>query len=614
MNPKNTLMLLALAAGLFAFIFFFERHRKTETPPVLKVLPGLRPSDIHSIRIQPLQSKLEEIRAERTTNGGWQLTKPLIYPAETVRVNRLLLELMHLKPQLHLSGLDLKGRRVNEEYGFDTPRFRIIIDDNQLILNLGKLTAPGDQVYAQVVGTEGVDLVDANLLRYIPSEAGDWRDSLFVDLKGLDFDRLGVANSSGKFELQRETTNGLWRLARPDVARADNPRIAGLLTNLQGLLVARFQTDDTNADLEPFGLKPPALELTFDHGTNHLLSLQFGKSPTNAAALLYARRDTGPAVVLVSRDPLAGWNDSAKLFRDHRLARFDPGDAAAIEVRGQSNFPAFALRRQTNNAWRVTSPLECPADAELVRNFLRRLGGMEVVLNDGNVAVQDIVAESLLPGYGLAPPARQYFVKRNPDQAGATNAVIAEIDFGSEKDGRVFARRGDLPDERSVYAVSVTNFNALPASGMALRERRIWNFTPDDVSTITTKLDGKPLEMTREGANKWKPGTSDRVIEPIMIEAGADELGTLAAEAWVDRGSDKLARYGFTDKSLQIAVKLRGKEPAQTLTVDFGGYSPRGLRYGAARMEDGEIWIFECPANSFDKFAAYFNLREKGAP
>ena len=615
MNPKNTFMLLALAGGLFAFIFFFERHQKVAVPVERKVLAGLRPGAIHSIRILQSHSKAEEIRVERAEDGKWRMTKPLVYPAETVLVNRLLLELMQLKPQLHLSGSDLRGRHIDQEYGFDSPSFRIIFDDDRPILNLGRMTAPGDQIYAQVLGlegAEGVDLVAGNLLKFVPREANDWRDSQFVDLKGLNFDHLSVAGPAGKFELQREATNRLWRISKPDVARADNLKIAGLLANLQMLPIAHFQTDAPNADLEPFGLRPPALELTFALGTNRLLSLQFGKSPTNDSTLIFAKRDGEPAVVLVPGDPLAGWNDGAKVFRDHRLVRFDSSEPDMVECRAPSNSLSFTVRRLTNDSWRVTAPFDFPADTNAMRKFLHDLAGLEVLPNDGNVAVQDVVAESVLPTFGLGPPVRQYFVKRTPN-AVASNAMIAEIDFGAEKDGRVYARRGDLPEERSVYAVSATNYNALPASAIALRDRRIWNFTGEQVTAITLRIDGKATEMAHKGTNLWSiPEGAQGIIpnDSKFIEIGTGELGELEAENWVVRGGDT-GQFGFTDKSLQFIVKLKGGE-LQPLTLEFGGNSPRGLRYGRTKLPDGDVWVFEAFAGTTERLKAYFNIQEPG--
>ena len=80
MNTKNTWIMVALAAGLFAFIVLYERHAFKKEPAANKVLPYLKVASIDSIQVRPADQK--EIRADRT-NGNWQLTKPLVYPAQT---------------------------------------------------------------------------------------------------------------------------------------------------------------------------------------------------------------------------------------------------------------------------------------------------------------------------------------------------------------------------------------------------------------------------------------------------------------------------------------------------------------------------------------------------
>ena len=56
------------------------------------------------------------------------------------------------------------------------------------------------------------------------------------------------------------------------------------------------------------------------------------------------------------------------------------------------------------------------------------------------------------------------------------------------------------------------------------------------------------------------------------------------------------------------------EKPAATemLTVEFGGWSPRGLRYGMVEL-DGQKWIFEFPAIVHDRLMSYFNIHESPA-
>ncbi len=621
MKPRNTFILVVLAAGLFAFIFFFERHIKKAEPETPKVLPGLKASEVTSIEIRPGQS--ETIRLERT-NGEWELTSPIVYPAQGPAVENLLHTLEDLSPQSRISAQELLGRHnVNEEFGFDTSQAILVLryGDEQHTLELGSLTAPGDHVYAQVVGFEFIDVVDASLLKLIRPQANDWRDTSFVSLKGLAFDRVSVVNGAKAFDLQRDPTTKLWRLTLPGnmQARADNSKIERLLLELQSLRVSRFDTDVPTADLESFGFQTPALELKFERGTNQLLLLQFGKSPTNDESLIYARRDGQPAIVSVPRLAIAPWRGEPSEFRDPHLVNLASG-FDLIEGRGPES---FTVQRQSNNMWRVTEPYNFPADTNLMKSFIEYLAGLKVVRgHNGDFAVKDVVTPEEFPKYGLAPPAQKYILKRNPTNAagGATNAVIAELDFGKtysdETAGdKVYVRRGDLPEESSVYAAKAQDVQYLPVNGLQLRDRRVWSFAGEDVTQVTLRVNGKPERLIRKGAGQWSIAAgSQAIIDGVAVEGGVVDLGDLNAASWVERGDQNRARYGFSDTSLQISFEINHGGNKRTLTVDFGGRSPRGLRYAAVRMEDGQDWIFEFPADELDRMIYCFNIHENGAP
>jgi hypothetical protein len=607
MNPKNTLLLVILAAGMFAFIFFFERHRDLSAPAIPKLLPGLDIAAVTNIQIQ-LRGKDEAIRLERTTNGTWQLIKPINYPAQSLAVDNLLKALQDLTPQDHISAEDLKGRRnVDADFGMQTPTATIVVTQSgdERTLNLGNFTAPGDQIYAHVVGVAGMDIVSTNVFQFMPRQVDDWRDTLFLSLPGRGvFDRINVTNGTKTFTLQNDETNSSWRILPHD--RVNIARLAALFVQLAGLRVEKFVSDKTNADLEPYGLQPPELQLDFDRGTNHMLALQFGKSPTNNPDLVYARRDDQSTVVLVSADVAKRWRAEKVEFRDRTLAGMYTWLPDEISVTGSNN---FTVRRITNDSWQVTAPYTFPADTNLIKQYITKLARLAVVPTNGPIAVKDIVPPSEWTNYGLATPAWKYVLKSTvTNAAGVSNVVMAEMDFGAvSNNDTLFARR---PEEPSVYAVSLADFKQLPVSGFQLRERRIWDFTPDQVSRIIVRQDDKPMELLHRAPNDWTLAVgSQGVINPLTIEVGASELGELAAENFVERGAEKQANYGFTDKSLQISVYVSKGGQTETLSVVFGGWSPRGLRYGMVELA-GQKWIFEFPNAVQDGLMSYFNIHE----
>ena len=608
MNPKNTLLLVVLAAGLFSFIFFYEQHRPPPLPPA-KMLPGL---DIAAVtNIQILQGgQNDSISAERTTNGTWQLLSPINYPAQSMAVENLLRELQELTPQDRISAEDLKNRRnFDADYGMDKPTVTIVINNDERTLKLGNFTAPGDQIYAEVVGSGGVDIVSKDILQYIPHQSVDWRDTLFLNLPGRGvFDHVTVTNGTRTFTIKSDRTNSSWHILPHD--RVNLYKLAGLFNRLQTMRVERFVSDKTNADLEPFGLQPPQLELDFDRDTNHLLTLQIGKSPTNDPGMVYARRDDQSTVVLVSSAAVEGWAEKNEL-RDRTLAGMYTWLPDEIAVTGRAN---FTVRRVTNDAWRVTAPYNFPADTNLTKQFLLKIARLSVFPTNGPIAEKDIVPPSEWTNYGLATPVWKYVLRSNVTNGTTviTNAVMAELDFGAiTNTNTIFARR---PEEPSVYAVALADFQQLPASGIQLHERRIWDFTEDQVSRIVIRQDGVPTELLHRSQNDWTlaPG-SQGVINPLAVEVAAAELGLLAADEFVERGAEKKADYGFTDKSLQISAMAGKAGETKTYSVDFGGWSPRGLRYGLVEL-DGQKWIFEFPAVVYDRLMSYFNLHEEPPP
>ena len=202
--------------------------------------------------------------------------------------------LEHLTPATIIPSSEVRQRpNADEEFGFVNPQATLTLLSGKgprplKIVKIGARTAPGDQVYVNVVGVEGVYVMAADLLlRALPRKLDDWRDTGLINLSGLIFDHLTVSNASSVLELQRDPTQALWQLTRPVPARANNLRLFESLLKLHALRVTRFVTDDPKADPDAFGLQTPALELTIANNTNLLARLQFGKSPTNDSTQVF---------------------------------------------------------------------------------------------------------------------------------------------------------------------------------------------------------------------------------------------------------------------------------------------------------------------------------------
>jgi len=577
MNPRNTWRWLLLVAALSALVFVHHRYfRKTESGPA-RILPKLNPAAVTTVQILLGQS---EIRAVRTNTGPWFLTQPLLYPAQGTSVEILLRKLARLTPVACIDASELKNRpKADEEFGFAKPEAAILMEqgEEKTRLLVGGKTGPGDQLYLQVVGVEAVYVVDTDLLKLIPKNANDWRDTTLLNFKELVFDRMAVTNGGKVFELQRDSSNELWRVVRPFAARADTARIEAGLDKLQSLRAAQFLPDQPKPDLENLGLQPAELELALGQGTNTVALLQFGK--TNDAGQVYARVYGQNTIVAVASDLVAPWRAPVNDFRDsHLLVLTRPADV--IEVRGVEN---FSVERQTNDTWTVM-PQNFPADAALVKQLLIGLSALPIEL------VQGVVTESGLAEYGLVPPVLQYMLQAKTESSpGASNSILAQLQFGSQT-YRVCVRR---TDETSVYAISTNDFARLPSAGWQFRERRLWNFNEEDIAGATIRKDGKACQVIRKERYKWSlaPGSQGIIKNELALEETVRGLATAAAAAWVARGETNRARYGLRDGSLQVTLEFKTGDKA---IVEFGAEAPSSCEYAAVTF-DGQLWILEFP-------------------
>jgi hypothetical protein len=594
MNSKNTWLWFVVAATLFAFIFIFQHFFRPAGASLEKILPGLQPEAVTSVQVIPAVPL--EIRADRT-NDSWFLSRPVSYPAQPAAIEALLQALEKLTPATRITAADLRERHATDAgFGFENPQFSIVIEAGRRRwqLTVGNKTAPGDQVFLRVVGTDGAFVTDADWLKFIPRTADGWRDTALVDAGQNDFDSIILTNGVKIIELHRDATNRFWRMTRPLQARANNDRITTALQQLQSAHATQFVSDDANADLTAFGLQPADLDLWLAHGTNFTAAIHAGKNSPGDPAQVYARREGWHTVVTTAKEPLAPWYDPVNGFRDPFLLELT-APVAEIEVRGTNNF-SYILRRQGSNGWQVAGE-KFPVDADSVQTFLKVLAGLRIA-----DFVKDVVTEPDLPAYGLAAPQRQIILR---SAAGDTNSAIVQLSFGLAQTNEVFVRRAD---EDFVYAVTPDDFNLLSllsTEAWNFRQRQIWNFTEKDVAQITVHQDGKTRQIIHNGPNQWSlaPG-SQGIIDSREIEQTAHWLGQLAAVYWIRRDVAGPAQFGRKTGDMSFTVELKDGEK---LSVDMGAKISDQSALAATTL-DGQEWAFVFPPGPYLFVLSYLTI------
>lgn len=582
MKWTNTWWLLASAAVLFAFICFFERQFPATGMPAAAAsrLILIKPEEINAVQLRRTNQFI--VRAERT-NQTWNITAPINYPAQDFAIDHLLKTLATLASYTFISPEELKaGQKSIAEFGLDVPMASLTLHHggHRTELLFGGVTASGDFVYLQLLNVPGIYVVPAEIFRRLPRTVNDWRDLALVNINGLNADRFEVRGAGRGFAVQVNVTNQQYYLTKPSPARADRAKIEALLRKVQTEAVVAFIADDARTELEQFGLQPPEAELVFGSGTNDLLTVQFGKSPSNE--VVYARRSLNDNVVLVSRSLLEAVQVPASDLRDRRLLSFDPSTVDLLEISAEEN---FTVRRQGSNSWVVSQPQPMLADAELVRDCLNLLTTVE-----GEVE-KDVVADFAM--YGLAQPIRHYLLKGASTNLSlsTSNRLLSQLDVGGRRDGKIFARG----PEATVYSVEGPAIDRLPVAAWQLRDRRVWSFVTNQVTRLTVQRGGSTRQLLRGSSGEWKfDSGSTGIFNTYAIEEVMYRVGELRATVWVDRGEGKRQLYGFRENGDKLAIELRIGDKSQVLTVEFGDQAQSGYPYALA-VVDGQTWIFEFP-------------------
>lgn len=598
MNSKTTGIWFVIAAAMLTGIFVIQHFFRSTANGPSAVLSRFNPAAVTSVHVIPAGQL--EIRAD-CTNGNWFITRPIFYPGQTAAIEALLDALQKLVPAPRITAAEMHNAA---EFGFDDPQARLDIEagGQRWQLDVGNRTAPGNQVYLRVVGVDGAFVVDAGWLNLIPSSADVWRDTSLIAANQNDFDWIVMTNDANVIELRRNSTNHLWRMIRPLQARADGEHIASLLQQLHAARVTQFVTDDPKADLTSYGLQPAEMDLWLGNQTNFTTALHIGKSPANDSTQVYAKREGWNAIFKTAKDAITPWRGAVNDFRDSRLVDLT-APVAEIEMRGARH---FTLRRQGTNNWTVVGE-KFPADSQSVQAFLKILTGLRVT-----EFTKDVVTPPDLPAYGLDAPQQQIILR---SVAGDTNAVIAHLNFGTNRDDKIYVQRAD---EDFIYAVAAKDFHALPDAAWQLRDRHIWNFNVSDVAQITIHQYGRTRQIVRGSNGKWSlaPG-SQGVIVSGSVEQAVEHLSELTAgdpaggaAAWVGRNENP-PEWGFAPDNLQITVELKD---GTKYTVNFG--LPIQVQLGGQKLQtafaavtlDGERWTFEFPPETYLFVSTYLTI------
>ncbi|MDB6053917.1 MAG: hypothetical protein JWN25_1440 [Verrucomicrobiales bacterium] len=582
MSIRSILGLLCLAGGLFAFIVFFERpyHDSLELAKSKRLFPVLSPKQLSIIEIRGGSNT--NVRAERSENS-WRLTQPISYPADEKVIQRFLTMLENVDFIHHLSAKDLSSRtNLQEEFGFNSPSYTVLLKGAavEARIEISTNSIASDQLFLQIVGGDGVYVLPAEMLSYLPTNANQWRSREVFSTNAGRASGILVKNAAKGFQLQK--TNNFWRMVAPLECRANDSKVDSLLEELVRARVETFVTDDGKSDLESYGFLSSGFELQLVRGGS-VESIQAGNSPTNAPDLIYVKRIGSSTVALVKKEIINAWKTTHADFRDKHLLSSEKEFPQKVIGKGEDRFE-FSANNRTN--WAMAAPFEGKGDSFYAERLL-------TLLTTNEVELEKSVVTDFAP-YGLDKPCLRYEFSTNGQIA--TNFYLS-IEFGTNTAGKVFAKRSD---EAFVCQFPAEKLSYLPKASWQFLNHKPWSFQAKEIKSITIFQKNRIRKIIRNKDGEFivAPG-SQGFINPFSIEESIYRIGSLEVPVWESRGQPSQNEFGFEQERHQIVFQFEQPD-RKDLAIDIGVTSALQIHGGA--MIGGTYMVFELPMKLYYEF------------
>ena len=369
---RSTLVLLLVAAGLGAYIYFVERHR----PPASEPEPNERVFDFEAEDVRELQVSLDdgEDTRLRRADGTWTVVSPVEAKADDTDVSSIATSLASLEIQrvLEEGPVDLDPFGLTEPV-FDVG-FKLTDDDASRHLLIGNETPTGADRYAKLANSDRVFLIAGDLASTFNKTTFDLRDKTILDFARENLNGLEMESNNVVIRLAKHETD--WHMSEPWDVRADFSTIEGLIGRLGSGEMSSIEAESPN-DLEPYGLSDPNARVMTRTGSS-TATLIVGKEAPDGSR--YAQDGSRELVFTIDAALAGDLERDPSEYRRKDLFSFRPFNAIRLEVELAEGTVAFektaAATEEAEDTWKRTEPESADADRTEMDDLLAKLSNL----------------------------------------------------------------------------------------------------------------------------------------------------------------------------------------------------------------------------------------------
>jgi hypothetical protein len=579
MKPRTTLLLLAIAIALAAFIFTLDRfsqntrERQERSAHVVEV----NRTDIDGLTIHNGDGFIK-VKAE---GDGWKMVAPWQDDADAGVIDQLLDAIQNLRPEDVITDLGKgdKKRQILKDFGLNKSKIRLKLDGKRMPaeLEFGQDTAVPGRGYLRIADDDAVYVVNNDLKNIVSKTPENFRDHRMTPFLTTLINRVVFQVSGGEIELAKVQDN--WQLVRPIKARASNDAVVEILTKMNQIQISRF-VPENKSNPGSFGLDIPADILTL-YGEGKKFKIEIGSAVPSDPQTVYAGLPDRNTVVEVNKGFASLFNITPNDLRDRKIARLnsDLVDRVTIENADQ---PKIVLSREENR-WRFLSPSSAPANANNVNRLIQEINDDEVTEFVSDTAT-DLVK------YGLEQPKLKItfssYSSENTAESNAGEVVLSTLEFGNSEQGVTYGR---LKEEPYIFSIADQLLDDMPKVKFSFRSLDILDLNRDELVSVQVKKTGEePVDLIRGAKGKWILKAQQNRQDEGRMQVFLTALTGLRAAAWA---GDPSPAFGLDQPSLEIKISYQSGEQKRQAEIRFGKANPGDQHYGMCTEEEGVFLV-----------------------
>lgn len=592
MKFRSTILLLAVALGIGAYIWFVEKSQPStdEREEKGKLVFSVKTDDID--RIELVRDR-DPVVLSRAADGAWNLEQPLHYKADKGQVLSILRRLEGLKRERVIPAAETDEKRI-EEFGLHAPRItaRFRASGRETGIALGADTPLGDTAYARVEGAADVHLVAKGLYTALDKEVKDLRDRTVIEFDQADLTKVVVTRGGKSVELDRDGEG--WRIVSPITGAADPDKVRALLRKVRTLRAREFVDDDPK-DLGRYGLAAPEADIALT-----------GKDGASAGTIIfgaegekgvrYVRTVGRDAVLTVGGEVMKDVVSDAEALRDRKVTRIP--EAQVSEVRVERGETKLSLARE-GTRWEIREPEKNDADAASCAALVKAIAELTVL---------DFVAEAAEDPsrYGLGEEALSVTLKTT---AGEEERILVGARYERGKKAYLMRAKGS-----EILGVSAEFLDWCTTDPLRHMGRQVIDFSAPSARKVA--ISGRGIAKTvceKEGAlwllREPKQGTADAAAV-TGITTALSRLNALRLVARAPGDPKGLKRYGLDAPAREVSVECDKAGSQETTTLKVGRKTDDNAFY--AMLEGGDL-VFTIPSSLEELLRADLALKPPAA-